>query len=159
MCDTSTLNLFGQGRSASGTCWVASGGQGRLTSEVSFGVGGGGCFPGNDTGFPGLASDPTRPDPTLTSEPNFHILSPVRPPFGPTSHWRVLTRRVGRFHILKTCEATSSSPATMKALDIRLRLALILRISDSAVTTSPNVIFSDSFVLFLQCHMMFLAVR
>ena len=58
------------------------------------------CFPGNDTGFPGLASDPTRPGPTPTSEPNFHILSPVRPPFGPTSHWRVLSRRVGRFHIL-----------------------------------------------------------
>ena len=117
------------------------------------------CFPGNDTGFPGLASDQTRPDPTLTSEPNFHILSPVRPPFGPTPHWRVLTRRVGRFHILRTCEATSSSPAAMKALDIRLRLALTLATSDSAFMTSPNVIVSDSFVLFFQCHMMFLAVR
>ena len=71
-----------------------------MTSEVSRRGRRGGCFPGNDTGFPGLASDPTRPDPTLTSEPNFHILSPVRPPFGPTSHWRVLSRRVGRFHIL-----------------------------------------------------------
>ena len=47
----------------------------------------------------------------------------------------------------------------MKTLDIRLRLALKFSISDSAVMTSPNVIFSDSFVLFLQCHMMFLAVR
>ena len=80
-CDTSTLNLRPGGRVGSPR------GRGRLTSEVSFGVGGGGCFPGNDTGFPGLASDPTRPDPTSTSEPNFHILSPVRPPFGPTSHW------------------------------------------------------------------------
>ena len=94
-CDTSTLNLRPGGRVGSPR------GRGRLTSEVSLGVGGGGCFPGNDTGFPGLASDPTRPDPTLTSEPNFHILSTVRTPFGPTPHWRVLTRRVGRFHILK----------------------------------------------------------
>ena len=60
--------------------------------------------------------------------------------------------------ILKTCEATSSSPPTMKALEIRLRSAIILSISNLAVTTSPNVIFSDSFVLFFQCHMMFLAV-
>ena len=125
-----------------------------MTSEVSLGVGGGGCFPGNDTGFPGLASDPTRPDPTPTSEPNFHILSPVRPPFGPSSHWRMLTRHVGRFHILRTCEATSSSPPIMKTLEIRLRSAMILW----AVNTSMNLIFSDSFVLFFQCHMMFLAV-
>ena len=47
----------------------------------------------------------------------------------------------------------------MKTLDIRLRLASTLATSDSAVMTSPNVIFSDSFVLFFQCHMMFLAVR
>ena len=93
-CDTSTLSLRPGGRVGSPR------GRGRLTSEVSFGVGGGGCFPGNDTGFPGLASDPTRPDPTSTSEPNFHILSPVRPPSDPTSHWRVLARRVGRFHIV-----------------------------------------------------------
>ena len=46
----------------------------------------------------------------------------------------------------------------MKALEIRLRSAIILSISNLAVTTSPNVIFSDSFVLFFQCHMMFLAV-
>ena len=50
-----------------------------MTSEVSRRGRRGGCFPGNDTGFPGLASDPTRPDPTLTSEPNFHILSAAAP--------------------------------------------------------------------------------
>ena len=60
----------------------------------------GGCFPGNDTGFPGLASDPTRPDPTSTSEPNFHILSPDPTPSDPTPYWRVATRRVGRFSYL-----------------------------------------------------------
>ena len=36
-------------------------GRGRLTSAVAVGVGGGGCFPGNDTGFPGDVPDPTRP--------------------------------------------------------------------------------------------------
>ena len=43
----------------------------------------GGCFPGNDTGFPGLALDPTRPGPTSTSEPNFHILIPRPTPHRP----------------------------------------------------------------------------
>ena len=42
----------------------------------------------------------------------------------------------------------------MKTLEIRLRSAMILW----AVNTSMNLIFSDSFVLFFQCHMMFLAV-
>ena len=87
-----------------------------LTSEVSRRGRRGGCFPGNDTEFPGLASDPTRPDPTLTSEPNFHILSPVRPPFGPSSHWRVLSRRVGRFHILWLCKVNIWELSTVQSI-------------------------------------------
>ena len=57
----------------------------------------GGCFSENDTEFPGLASDPTRPDPTSTSEPNFHILSLDPTPSDLTPYWRVKTRRVERF--------------------------------------------------------------
>ena len=75
-CDTSTLSLRPGGRVGSP----------RLTSEVSLGVGGGGCFPGKyDTGFPGLASefrpDPTRPDLDLGAQFSYHIPrpTPLRP--------------------------------------------------------------------------------
>ena len=41
------------------------------------GVGGAGCSPGNDTGFPGLASDPTRPDPDLGAQFSYLIPHPT----------------------------------------------------------------------------------
>jgi hypothetical protein len=90
-CDTSTLKLRPGGRVRSPRV--------RLGVDLGGRGGGrwGGCFPENDTEFPGLASDPTRPDPTSTSEPNFHIVSPDPTPSDPTPYWRVQTRRVGRF--------------------------------------------------------------
>ena len=105
---------------------ASSSGRGRVDLRGRpVGVGEGGCFPGNDIGCPGLASDPTRPPtrprPTRPG-PQLHILSPIAcppseppPASDPTSHWRVQTRRGEPFHILETCEATSSSTHTMMA--------------------------------------------
>ena len=89
-----TLNLRLRGRVGSPR------GRGRLTSEVAVGVEGGGCFPGNDTGFTGDVSDPTRPPTRPRPRTSTSYLVPRQRAFDATSHWRVLSRRVERFHIL-----------------------------------------------------------
>ena len=116
-CDPSTLKPRPGGVSDFGpNTLVDLGGQLRTLDQ-------GGCFPGNDTGFPGLASDPTRPDPTSTSEPNFHILSRDPTPSDPTPYWRVVTRRVGRFSYRIT---TGSRMWTIRVTDFLLRMLRLL---------------------------------
>jgi hypothetical protein len=60
----------------------------------------GGCFPGNDTGFTGDLPDPTRPPTRPRPRTSTSYLVPRQPAFDATSHWRVLSRRVERFHTL-----------------------------------------------------------
>jgi hypothetical protein len=88
-CDPSTLKpqLGGRVRSPRVRLGVDLGGRGRGRR--------GGVFP--ETTLDILDSLQTRPDPTSTSEPNFHILSRDPTPSDPTPYWRVATRRVGRF--------------------------------------------------------------
>ena len=94
-----TGSRFGQGV-GSGRLGVGVGWPRRSAS----GSEGGGVFPETTLDF--LDSLQTRPDPVRPlSDPDLgaqfsYPIPPVRPPFGPTPHWRVLTRRVGRFHIL-----------------------------------------------------------
>ena len=92
-CARMTLNLRLRGRVGSPR------GRGRLTSEVAVGVGGGGCFPGNDTGFTGDLPDPTRPPTRPRPRTSTSYLVPRQRAFDATSHWRVLSRRVERVHI------------------------------------------------------------
>ena len=76
-----------------------------LTSDArrsASGSKGGGCFPGNDTGFPGLASDPTRPPTRPRPRSPIFISYPPSdpPPARPHTHWRgvdlVSTRDMAR---------------------------------------------------------------